>query len=159
MPTKAKYDFAGAAIELSEFAAKRLDSRRAFEMKMSFSVWALLAASIYRGFDHLSVLVGLLTFALYGWFMLGVFRRNAADSEFAWHYAVQAAKLLEADGVSPAPDRSSLGSSKTGFLTNWAVGPQLAITAGLILVLYTSATKHVDWWATDLSQPTGIHSP
>jgi hypothetical protein len=55
-----------ASMKLATFGASRWDARRIYEWRISFGVWALLAAAILHGFTALPFAGGILLLLMYG---------------------------------------------------------------------------------------------
>lgn len=143
-----------ACIRMAEIGFGRWDARRSYEWKITIGLWTLLAAAIYRGFEILPLLVGLLVVVGHGWWLRNIWVRHASDANLAWHFFNQGQRFLAKYGVESLPERTDIrigrgrdrpGGSIRAFLSDWAMGFQFAVTVGLIAVLYLAGTNEISW--------------
>lgn len=143
-----------ASMSLAAFGANRADGRRAFEWKMSFAVWALIAAAIIHGFVAFP-LVAIVFLFLYGRWLQNVWMRHATDAELMWNFANEAQRLIAKHGVVAVPKKPHLRIGRgresdgwrgfIGFIFDWSLGFQFFITAGLLALVYATADR-VTWF-------------
>jgi hypothetical protein len=144
-----------ASMAMAKFGATRFDARRVYEWRMSFGVWALLAAAAYRGFTVFPVAAVVVALVGHGWWLQNLWLRNSSDQELIWNFANEAQGLLGKHGikiVSPKSDlRSGRGQVPTGwrarcgFLTDWSMVFQFFVTAGLLAFICATADNVISF--------------
>ncbi len=143
-----------ASMSLATFGAQRADARRAYEWKMSFGVWALIAAALIQGFVAFP-LIALIFPLLYGRWLQNIWFRHATDGELMWNFANEAQRIIAKHKVVRIPARPQLRIGRgvhpitwrkyMGFLFDWSLGFQFFITAGLFALVYMTADS-VTWF-------------
>lgn len=142
-----------ASMKLATFGASRWDARRGYEWKISFGVWAILAATVLHGFTALPFAGGVLLLLMYGSWLQSVWERHASDAEFTWHFVNEAQRLISVYGVETVPPKPQLRSGRgeklagwrrrIGFLSDWAFRFQFFVTFGLTVIVYAAAADRV----------------
>lgn len=142
-----------ASMKLATFGASRSDARRGYEWKISFGVWALLAATVLHGFTALPFAAGVLLLLMYGSWLQSIWLRNASDAELMWHFVNEVQRLISVYSVtmvSPKPQlRSGRGEEPAGwrrwigFLSDFAFRFQFFVTLGLTVIVYAAAADRV----------------
>lgn len=127
-----------ACLDLAAFSAGRFDARRDFEWKVTVGVWTVLAVSV--GFSYGKAFTIPWWFipavtSLHAFWVRGVYVGNQNDIKKAYHFREQAELcLLNSDHkVTPSPTLIKRFSLQwhLGFLSNWATGFEVLVTAGL----------------------------
>jgi len=142
---KDKFD---AFMTLADYRMKRSFNRHQYEWRISFAVWALLAAAtLYlhpRPPDALFILVLVAIVFLHCYFIVEVRKRNRLDTETAFYYVELAERTLALPNIEvrdrPSVDKAMAHSLENviGVLTqdSWWNGLHLAVTVALALCCY-----------------------
>lgn len=135
---------------LASFGTSRHDVRRGIEWKLSFGLWALMAAATLRGFEALPAITVLVPIA-HAWWLRNIWKRHSADNELAWNFVNEAQRLIGTYGIKtigPKPElrigrgRAQKGSwAWYGFLGDWGLMFQLLVTIVLAAAAYATASR------------------
>jgi hypothetical protein len=136
---KEKFD---ALIELANFRRARWASRNQLEWRISFSLWALLAASIYYIKDEqFPVWFAVLIWSGHGFILYKILMRNQEDNWLAMHYTLEAEKLVTDNPKTRLYGSPVLEGQKAwdAFWGDYSVMSQLFATAVLLSAPYILA--------------------
>jgi hypothetical protein len=144
MEPKDRFD---RCMKLAEFAAGRWDARRSYEWKLSLGLWALLAAAIHSlRVEAVPGWIPAVIILLYVFWMNNVWWANYLDRMMMRAYRRQCTMLLNADGIVyedkyyvrafPLLHENPKINRLFGFLMDWAVLFQIAVTTLLVLLAY-----------------------
>lgn len=129
---KDKFD---ANMALAQFGASRWDQRRNIEWRVTFGIWALLAASAAIKEIKPPLWAGPLLFFVYVFFWLrGLWLANEADRILMRLYLNRAQSLLRSE--PPIGLRTPKDTSWCSFLGDWAMWFQAISTGVLIFMVY-----------------------
>ncbi len=148
--------------KLAELVAARLDTRRQYEMRFSFGIWATLIAAIaYFRVDYLPVGIGIAVLIAYALFLSSIFNRNVVDTDIFWNYFNQIQDVTQRHGIARVVDRADLRvgapiqsgaplhwltNTPFSFASNWAYLAHFALTAALVAMAYLICANEVTWW-------------
>lgn len=137
-------DRIGACLRLAEHWYSRFQSRREFEWKVAFGLWALLLAGLgflqgKQGCIPLWCFVGFALAYSFVW-LRGLWAAHERDKRTANYFAEQAEILLNEPlhTVQPSDRERELRWSQKwlGFIWSWGTGGQLVTTLLLLAAVY-----------------------
>jgi hypothetical protein len=135
---------ADACLALAKFGTSRHDARREIEWKLSFGIWALLAAALLRGFVALPALAALIPIGHAFW-LRNLWLRHAADNELVWNFVNEAQRLLGTYDVAIMPPKTR-SPGRSGQAVGWTLG-LVRIPGRLVAGVSTSRHGHAGGYA------------
>lgn len=139
-----------AFLSLAEFRRRRCETRQQIELKLSISLWALMAAALiyipHRPPDVLLISVLTAIFLIHALFLGQIWVRNENDQDTAFFYLESAENVLAPLTIRSKPSQIleySPWELWFGFLRaphlNWMTTFEMLVTAGMSVVVYMLA--------------------
>jgi len=157
-----KIELVEPCLRVAEFASKQAELRQASEWKMAFGLWAVLAGGIVYGFDQMSWIFAAAVPVLHAFWLQSVWVRHRMDKRVAWNFVNEAQRILASNDMAQIekPNFVKIGENLSdkpfykyalGFLLDWSMRIQFAITA-LLTWLVISNSTNITWLTVTLNR-------